>query len=92
MQLHHTCTWWGWPHDDMFADEEYVSGGKKGILQMTAEEFYQQGNRYRQQENWQMALNCYLQAIELDPQSPAVAAKQMVEDILSFYNKDAYNP
>lgn len=59
---------------------------------MTAEEYYQQGNCYRQQENWQMALNCYLQAIELDSQSPAVTAKQMVEDILSFYNKDAYNP
>jgi tetratricopeptide repeat protein len=28
----------------------------------------------------------------LDPNSPAVIAKEMVENILNFYNKDAYNP
>ena len=30
--------------------------------------------------------------MELDPDSPAVEAKRMLDDILSFYNKDAYNP
>lgn len=59
---------------------------------MTAEEWYKKGNEYRRQGDWQHAINCYLEAIELDPASPAVEAKQMLEDILNFYNKDAYNP
>lgn len=59
---------------------------------MTAEEWYRKGNEYRRQGDWQHAINCYLEAIELDPASPAVEAKQMLEDILNFYNKDAYNP
>lgn len=59
---------------------------------MTAEEYYQLGNRYRKEGNWQMAINNYVLAIELDPSSPAVEAKQMLDDILDFYNKDAYNP
>lgn len=59
---------------------------------MTAEDWYNKGNKYRKQSNWQQAINCYMEAIELDPDSPAVEAKQMLEDILNFYNKDAYNP
>lgn len=59
---------------------------------MTAAEWYEKGNEYRKQSNWQKAINCYLEAIALDPDSPAVEAKQMLEDILNFYNKDAYNP
>ena len=59
---------------------------------MTAEEFYAQGNTYRKQGQWHEAINCYIQAIELDPNSPAVEAKRMLDDILSFYHKDAYNP
>ena len=39
-----------------------------------------------------MALNNYMEAIALDPDSPAVQAKEMLESILNFYNKDAYNP
>ena len=59
---------------------------------MTAEEYYQLGNEYRQQGNWQEAINHYMEAIELDPDSPAVEANQMLEDILNYYNKDMYNP
>lgn len=59
---------------------------------MTADEYYHLGNRYRKEGNWQMAINNYVSAIELDPSSPAVEAKQMLDDILDFYNKDAYNP
>lgn len=59
---------------------------------MTASEWYQQGNAHRQRGDWQHAINCYMEAIELDPQSPAVEAKEMLENILNFYNKDAYNP
>ncbi len=59
---------------------------------MTAEEFYKQGNRYRKEGNWQEALNSYIKAIELDPDSPAVEAKKMLDDILAYYCKDMYNP
>ena len=59
---------------------------------MTAEEYYRLGNEYRKKGNWQMALNNYMEAIALDPDSPAVQAKEMLDDILSFYHKDYYNP
>lgn len=59
---------------------------------MTSEEYYHKGNEYRKQGDFQHALDCYMEAIELNPESPAVEAKKMLEDILNFYNKDAYNP
>ena len=58
----------------------------------SAEDFYLQGNEHRRKGDWQQALNCYLEAIALDPDSPAVEAKQMLDDILDFYHKDSYNP
>ena len=49
------------------------------------------GNAWRKQGNWQFALNNYLEAIDRNPESPAVEAKRMVMDILEFYNKDMFN-
>ena len=59
---------------------------------MTAEEYYKLGNEYRKKGNWQEALNNYINAIELDPDSPAVEAKKMLDVILNYYCKDIYNP
>jgi len=59
---------------------------------MTAQELYEQGNRARKQGLWHEAINAYIQAIEIDPQSPAVEAKEMLDDIMAFYCKDMYNP
>ena len=59
---------------------------------MTADEWYQKGNEYRRRSDWKHAMDCYMEAIALDPQSPAVEAKRMLDDIMSFYHKDAYNP
>lgn len=59
---------------------------------MTADEWYRQGNDYRKQGRWHDAINCYIAATEIDPDSPAAEAKKMLDDILEFYNKDAYNP
>ncbi|MDD6542457.1 MAG: tetratricopeptide repeat protein [Prevotella sp.] len=59
---------------------------------MTADEWYRLGNEHRRKGDWQHAMECYMEAIELDAQSPAVEAKQMLENIMNFYNKDAYNP
>ncbi len=57
-----------------------------------AQRYYDEGNAHRKQGQWHEAINCYIQAIDLDPDSPAVEAKRMLEDIYAFYHKDAYNP
>ena len=59
---------------------------------MTADEYYKFGNEYRRQGDWQHALDNYLEAIALDPMSPAVEAKRMLDDILAYRCKDMYNP
>ena len=55
------------------------------------EAFYLRGNAYRKRNDWKQALDNYLVAMELNPDSPAHQAYQMVIDILDFYNKDMYN-
>ena len=55
------------------------------------EAYYLRGNAYRKKGNFQQALNNYLSAIELNPDSPAQQAHDMLIDILNFYNKDMYN-
>ena len=55
------------------------------------EPYYLLGNAWRKQGNWQFALNNYMEAIDRNPESPAVEAKRMVMDILEFYNKDMFN-
>lgn len=59
---------------------------------MTADELYQQGNDYRRQGLFHEAINCYMEAERLDPDSPATEARRMLEDIMNFYCKDMYNP
>ncbi len=53
--------------------------------------YYLRGNLYRKKGNWQQALNNYLEAMSLNPESPAKEAHRMLMDILDFYNKDMYN-
>lgn len=55
------------------------------------EAYYLRGNAYRKKGDWQTALNNYLSAIEINPESPALPAKDMLMDILNFFNKDMYN-
>lgn len=77
----------------MLVDEEHTGRRQKGVLQVkAADELYRKGNEYRRAGNWQEAINCYIAATEIDPQSPAAEAKTMLDDILNFYHKDAYNP
>lgn len=59
---------------------------------MTAEELYKEGNRQRRLGNFQQAMNCYMEALDLDPESPAKEALEMMKNIMEFYHKDAYNP
>lgn len=37
-------------------------------------------------------MNAYAEAAELDADSPAVHAREMLMDIMEFYNKEMYNP
>ena len=53
--------------------------------------YYLLGNAWRKKGNWQMAMNNYLEAVNLNPESPAVQALEIAEEILAFYNKDMYN-
>lgn len=59
---------------------------------MTAEDYYKLGNEYRRKGDWKHAIDNYLEAIALAPESPAVEAKQMLDDMFAFYCKDMYNP
>ena len=53
--------------------------------------YYLLGNAWRKKGNWQMAMNNYLEALNINPDSPAKQALSMANDILDFYNKDMYN-
>lgn len=53
--------------------------------------YYILGNAYRKLGDWQQALNNYLEAISINPQSPAKEAYTMAMDILNFYHKDMFN-
>ncbi len=59
---------------------------------MTSEEYYQLGNLHRRNGDYQSAMNAYMEAIALDPESPAVEALRMMQDIMNYYCKDVYNP
>jgi len=58
---------------------------------MDDELFYLLGNAWRKKGNWQMAMNNYLEAVNLNPESPAANALEIANEILAFYNKDMYN-
>ena len=47
---------------------------------------------YYQNGNIRMALNSYLESMELDPDGPAAEAYRHLQELLDFYNKDYYNP
>lgn len=65
----------------------------KGISKETlAMAYYLRGNAYRQQGNVRLALNSYLESMDLDPDGPAAEAYRHLQELLAFYNKDYYNP
>lgn len=60
--------------------------------QTLAMAYYLRGNAYRQQGNVRLALNSYLESMDLDPDGPAAEAYRHIQELLDFYNKDFYNP
>ena len=57
-----------------------------------AEVWYLRGNAFRQKGDWKMAMNAYLQSVELQPNGPAATSCENLQEILSFYHTDYYNP
>ncbi len=55
------------------------------------EAYFLRGNAYSKKNDFRQALNNYLSAIELNPESPAKQAHTMLMKIMAFYNKDMYN-
>ena len=55
------------------------------------EAFYLRGTAYRTLGDFPQALNNYLSAMELNPESPAREAHDMLMEILDFYYKEMYN-
>jgi len=53
--------------------------------------YYEQGNQCRRKNDWQGALQNYAQALELNPDSPAREAREMLMEIIQFYDKERYN-
>lgn len=54
--------------------------------------WYLRGNANRKKGDFQQALNNYLEAMERNPDSPAVQAHAMLMKILDYNNNDIYNP
>ena len=59
---------------------------------MTAEEFYERGNQLRREGNYKQAMEAYLEAMALDPESPAAEAYKMLRDIYArtHYGKNRW--
>ena len=75
------------PDEAIAALEQFRADGGK----MDDTLFYLLGNAWRNKGNWQMAMNAYLEAVALNPESPAAQALDIANEILAFYNKDMYN-
>ena len=53
--------------------------------------YYLLGNAWRKKGDWQMAINNYLESLNLNPDGPAKEALEIANEILEFHNKDMYN-
>ena len=79
---------------DAYRTDEAISlldGYRAGGNPMDDTLYYLLGNAWRKKGNWQLAINNYLEALRINPDSPAGQALQIANDILDFYNKDMYN-
>ena len=72
--------------------DEAIEVAKASLADQPDDEvFYLLGNAYRKKGDWQNAISNYLEAMELNPDSPAKNAYAIANDILDFFNKDMYN-
>lgn len=54
--------------------------------------YRQRADLHWKRQDWKSAIDDYTEAIRLNPASPAVQLREMVMQIIAFYNKDIYNP
>lgn len=55
------------------------------------EAYYLRGKAYHKKGDVRQALNNYLSAMDINPDSPAKVAHDALIRIMNFYNKDMYN-
>ncbi len=54
--------------------------------------YYLKGSLFWKQGDWKKAIENFLKAVEINPESPARQAYEMVMEIINFSNPDLYNP
>ena len=59
---------------------------------MTEEDYITQGDTAWKQQDWKRCLDSYSKAIAQNPESLAVEKREMVMQIINFFNKDMLNP
>ena len=59
---------------------------------MTEEDYIAQGDAAWKEQDWKQCLDSYAGAIELNPDSQAAEKREMVMQIINFFNKDMLNP
>ncbi len=57
-----------------------------------AQKHYELGKRYWAEDKRGAAITEYNTAAELDPESPAVTALQLINDIMDFFDPNQLNP
>ncbi|MDE6144418.1 MAG: hypothetical protein K2F94_10150 [Muribaculaceae bacterium] len=67
--------------------DQYIS-----INPQSDEAFFIRGMRHWALSHRSLAINDYLAAIRINPESPAVEALRNANDILDYYNPDLINP
>ena len=71
--------------DKLLIDDEGVHEKEKARL------LYLKGLAYMKYSDWKRALGWFMQSQDFDAEGPAVEARQMLTDIMDFYNKDMFN-
>lgn len=62
------------------------------ISDTTEQKYIELGDASWKEQDWKSCLDNYTEAIRLNPNSQAVAKREMVMSIISFYHKDMLNP
>lgn len=79
-------------HGSLEAAEKELQDNTSPASFSESERLYLMGLVYSKRSNWANAKGAFLKASELDKDSPAVEALNMLTEIYDFYYKDNLNP